>query len=284
MAARIVQAKDGRLLQTLGTAPASGSLYKEQPTAESLERLSEALTTLCPQTHREWVPCHIALPDPVVSLNVLELETLPATRVEREALARWHLAKLWPEGADLSCATQGLEKQDGKSLLLTTAMERRWQDVVSQACRQAGLVPTSMRAAMTYRFNRHHDLLTTEGSAGAMLAVDAASWSLLLWDREGRPRYFRARWRERNADAADAIATEAERIIRAYVHGGPGRQVKAVYVEGEGQDGEAAASALDARMQIQCVRLSSLAGLSVEEGADPLRPHAASAIAAALGG
>lgn len=259
------------------------SLYKESPTADIAQRLTPVLAKVAGAAAKRCVPFHVVIPDPAISMAMLELETLPKTGTDREALAHWHLQKLWPTDTHLACIVQDMGKSDTKHYLLTAAMARAWLDGLLAACHAAQLVPTRWQSAMVYRFGQFETQLRREGSDGVLLAVDTSSWSLLIWDAHGRTRHLRSRWRESLvANEAGTIAVETERAVRAYVHGQHGRRIDAVHLLGESEVANRVAALLEARMQNACVRLSPLAGVDIAPGVS-LTPDAALAVTAAMG-
>ncbi len=284
VACRIARAEGSWRIAELNAEKLPAPLYKESPTPEWAAQLVPAIARAAAGAAGRYAPVCVAVPDPVVNLNVLELESLPRSIAEREALARWHLEKLWPQGTACACQLQDLGMADGKHLLLVAAMARAWLETLTQACRLANVIPTIWQPAIVYPFNRFHESLLRAGQEGVLLSMDPHAWSLLLWDADGRVRYSRSRWRDPSAgDEAEQIAVEVERLVRAYVHGGRGRHVEAVHLFGTDEAIQQVAARLDARMQNPCVQLSALAGVDANEGISVAHPYAGSALAAAMG-
>ena len=152
------------------------------------------------------------------------------------------------------------------------------------ACHAVNVVPTSWQSAIAYRFNRFEGQLLRADQDGALLAIGPASWSLLLWDQNGRARHLRSRWRDpASGNEAETIAVETERAVRAYVHGGRGRRLDTVHFIGDGDVANRVAALLEARMQNACARLSPLSGMDMAEGVTLASADAALAITAASG-
>jgi hypothetical protein len=228
------QEQDGRRAsRTVGQVALGVRLYDAEPAADAADRLAAAFAELRAALPGGLAPLQISLPDPAVSLQLLELDALPARRSEREALVRWRFAKALAREADrLACAWQPLGSSGGKHYVLATAIERVRIDPILAACRQAGLVPTTLGMSANYYFNGFHDQWTS-GEHGALLIIEPASWTLMLWDAERRPCFLRSRWREATGGADyDTIVADAERHVRAYVHGGPGRGIARVMIAG----------------------------------------------------
>ena len=259
-------------------------LYKDTPAADAVQQLVPVIARVAAGAAGKCIPLSVVIPDPVVSMAILELETLPKTVADREAMARWHLQKLGSPDTTLACVAQDLGMSDDKHLLLASAVSRVWLDCLLGACYAANVVPTIWQSAIAYRFNRFQEQLLREGQDGALLTIDSASWSLLLWDQSGRARHLRSRWRDlASGNEAETIAVEAERAVRAYVHGGRGRRLGTVHIIGDSDIANRVVALLEARMQNACARLSPLSDMEMADGVSLRTVDAALAITAALG-
>ncbi len=284
VACRIVRADGSWQVVEMATEASPVSLYKGMPAPDLAGQLAPLIAKVAAGAAGRYTPVCVAIPDPAAGLNVLELESMPPSAAEREALARWHLEKLWPSGTALTCRIQELGMADGKPLLLVSATPSAWLEGLNTACRQANVVPTLWQPAMAHRFNRYHDQLLRAERDGALLAIDARSWTLMLWDAHGKARHVRSRWLEASdTRSAETIAVETERAVRAYVHGGRGRRLDAVHLLGDGAVAQRAKALLEARMQNACVQLSSLTGIDIAAGVSVSHPEAALAVTAAMG-
>jgi len=259
--------------------------FRGIPRAEEMSALAQALERLAGSQHQTQLPIQFALPDPAAMFQVLELDALPGTLHERNALARFRLEKEWPAAVNMECVTQPLGEDQGRALLLVMAVDRAWLDCLRSACRVAGLVPSVMDMTLCHVFNRLHERLGEEASGGALLVIEPHAWTLLLWDNATRPRFVRTRWRETAAVDVpdhDAIAIDVERLVRAYVLAAPERNVSGLYICAADADLAPLATCLDTRMRTPCVRLSLGQGLSfapgVEEGVLSLGALAAAAL------
>ncbi len=259
-------------------------IYKGAPVADSVQQLAPVIARVAAGAAGKCIPLSVVIPDPAVSMAILELETLPETAADREALARWHLQKLWSPDTAIACVAQDLGMSDGKHLLLASAMPRAWLEGLLSACHAANVVPTVWQSAIAHRFNRFEEQLLRESRDGALLAIDSASWALLLWDQDGRVRHLRSRWRDpASANEAETIAMETERAVRAYTHAGRGRKLDTVHFIGASDVANRVAALLEARMQKACARLSPLSGMEIADGVSLAPADAALAITVALG-
>ncbi|NIR30372.1 MAG: hypothetical protein GWN84_13900 [Gammaproteobacteria bacterium] len=183
--------------------------------------LAEALLAVRERIGRRFVPIQLALPDPVVSTAVFELEEIPPREQARRALAAWRLARDYQrEPAELACTAQYLGRDGDRHLLLVFGIERRLREAVLAAVREAGLQVRVADAAAAYRFNHARASLAPEA---AWITMEGEYWSMMLWDAQRRPRYLRAAWRDRGPDPggeAEAILRELERATRAYTASG----------------------------------------------------------------
>ena len=230
----------------------------ESTLAQTLERLVG--------TQRQSQPIQFALPDPAAIFQILELESLPATAQERNALAHFRLEKELPAATKTTCVTQSLGTDQGRALMLVIAIDRAWLECLRAACRLAGIVPNTMDMTVCHVFNRLHETLNGRTGDGALLVMEPHAWTLLLWDKDIRPRFVRTRWREVGAGPTsdhEAIAIEVERLVRAYALASPERKVDRLYVCAAENDSEPVAERLDSRMHTPCVRLGCEQGLSL---------------------
>ncbi len=245
--------------------------FRGVPRAEEMSALAQALQRLAGSQHQTQLPIQLALPDPAAMFQVLELDALPGTMHERNALARFRLEKEWLAAANMECVTQPIGEDQGRALLLVIAADRAWLDCLRTACRVAGLVPSVMDMSLCHIFNRLHERLGEEASGGALLVIEPHAWTLMLWDNATRPRFVRTRWREVATGQApdhEAIAIEVERLVRAYVLAAPDRNVNGLYVCALGTDLALLSACLDKRVHTPCVRLSLGQGLSFSPGVE----------------
>ncbi len=274
---RVHQTAQGTGIEAIREQTLPAPLFSGQPDPAAINALTGALAELGRDLARQFLPVHVSLPDAAARLAIYELDALPRTRAEQQALARWRLQQE-AGAASLVSTSQDLGRDGEQHLLLAMAMSADWQAAIRSALATAGITAWSLSANACRQFNRYHNRLAA--TSGALVCVSPESWSLLLWDADGRVRYGRSRWRSGADDAAE-MAAEVERSIMAYVHGDARRTVTGVYVlAGAAED--ALVTALNTRMREPCARLQPLEDLTLGADLDPNRETFPAAVAAAL--
>lgn len=262
------------------------TLFNGAPTPEARKALIDAFGQLRNEI-KDYAPIQISLPDPLFTMAVFALETLPKTKKTRLALVRWRFAKeLHLPESGIECVCQYVGEDNGKHLLLGLAVDKAWLQCIQEACAQARLIAGVVDMEACHRFNYFYPILTADRKDGALICIEPEHWTLSMWDAQGRLRFARSRWRERNdvfgaVAEFDAIAAEIERSIRAYVRPGSARAIGRVYVTGADEPGRQLSVCLNERMREQCTWLSA----RTSEGAPPAReqgPLLDAAIAAAV--
>jgi hypothetical protein len=226
-------------------------IFSGAPTPPAAEALAKALRKIAGSLAKRYLPVHVSLPDALLRWTVLELDQLPDKRAAQLELVAFRFARQGLGGERVH-ACQPLGRDRDKHLLLGMAGDAGWHRLVSEALERAGIVAWTVNGNACRQFNLFHDRLT--GDSGSLVALAPDAWSLWLWDREGRTRHARGRWRTGAGDH-DEIALDVERSILAYVHGDPARTVAKVFAVA-GEESEAMERALNARLREPCTRLS----------------------------
>lgn len=254
-AVKLATGADGVTVEWVARESLPLRLFVDSPPADARAVLAQALAKLCAEAKSAYLPVQVALPDPAVSALVLELDEVPADVQAREELARWRFAKaLHLDAKSIACTTQSLGEDQGKVILLALAIERSWLLCVREALGDAGVTPAVIDMAACHRFNRFYDVLTENEQDGALVNIDAEAWTISIWDRQGRLRFIRARWRERTPDVRD-VAEEVERALRAYARPGSGKALGSIFISGDKDDAAALATTLDEVVSEPCVYL-----------------------------
>lgn len=261
VAVRAVREGDGyRVTHMVEEALPFTPFLNAMPEIGAGEILSQAMRRVAASIPQSYWPLQIALPDPAAIFQVMELELLPDTLQEREELAQFRLGKLFPTLTEMQCTTQVISKAgDEQELLLATFVRRAWLECLNTACRSAGFVPSVIDISTSHLFNRFYDVVEESSADGVLILVEPASWSLLVWDKESRPRFVRSRWRDSNRgdDEYGGIVRDAERLILSYVARVPGCRISKVCLCADDVDCAPLAALLDKRMQIPCVQLDA---------------------------
>ena len=248
--AHLTAAGGGWRIQTLTEVKFELPLFHGAPSPQAAAALSQALQSFAGSLRRRYLPVHVSLPDALARWATFELDQMPGTRGAQLDLVRFRFGRQGINGThDYTC--QPLPRDGDKYLLFGMAVDEAWRRFVKDVLAGAGIVAWSLSANACRQFNCFHDRLTQ--ASGALVALTPDAWSLWLWDSQGRPRYARACWRTAPEDHAE-IALEVERSILAYVHGHAERSVARVFAVA-GDETNAMAGALDARLREPCARL-----------------------------
>ncbi len=241
--------------------------------------VAQVVKTLTAEIAGRYLPLHVSLADSLCRMTVLELESVPADRAGQRSLATFRLEReVGRSPASIDC--QSLGQDAGKSLLLAASLDDDWAGYLGDILTQAGLVPWSLGTNLLCQFNRFHERLTSNDRGGALLAMSPDAWSVLIWDAQGRPRVIRSRVRQPDVDDFESVAGELERLILAYVHGAPQREIAAIHVLA---DNPSMAQILDRRLKTPSRRINPHEGCRWEGVAVPPPDSIASmAVAAAL--
>ncbi|MBI3560343.1 MAG: hypothetical protein HY080_01305 [Gammaproteobacteria bacterium] len=256
-----------QITEPLGFLP-----FRSTPRAEDAKTMTEVFQEIAvaiPQGH--W-PLQIALPDPAGVFEVLVFDSLPASARDRAALARFRLEKDWPMITQMECVTQALGKASEKELLLVVAADRQWLELIRNACRRVNWVPRVMDMTVNHVFNRFYAHFAQSSHDGVLIIIEPDYWAVLLFDTTPNPRFFRTRWRDtvglQNSDLA-IIATEVERLVRAYVLAEPGRKIEQLYIYANESDRILFAASLDTRMRVPSQHLDASRGFVFAPGISP---------------
>ena len=242
--------------------------FREQIQASDLNALSDAMRRIAVEVPQKQASLQITLPDPAGVAEILEFGQLPASVSERCALARFRLEKDWPQVSRMECIAQELGNAKGNMLLLAMAFDRSWLYAIKTAARQAKLIPSLMDLNTNYVYNRFYPRLQLSGHDGAIIMLEPDYWSVLLYDKTPRPRFYRTRWRDSHVDISadhEAIVQELERLVRAYVLAGAERRVTDIYVYATASEGILFAEKLNVRMSSPCVQLAVDDGIVAKE-------------------
>lgn len=227
--------------------------------------LGELLLQLPNQCLNPYVRIQVALPDPIVDQAVFYFDALPRKRDAAQNLVNWRYAREFQAGpADKVCTYQILDGEMGKVSVFCLAVDRGLVECIDQTFRAAGLVVHVMDAAACYQHNYFEGGYEPED--GALLCFASDRWTVSIWDKERRLRYFRGFWTDASADAAFHAARKIPRIFKGYANSNDGAQISDLYVLGSAGEGEQLVELLDAkvsqRIQALVIPRTGIAGVS----------------------
>ena len=259
-------------------------LFSGKPTATARSAITEALIKLGKELEDRYSIIQVALPDPAVVTQVFTLESLPNDSAAQRELAKWRFSREQHlQQEQIECSCQDLGAADGQRLLLAQAVDQSWLATLKQAFAAAGLLPAVIDSASGHRFNYFHDQITQADKHGAMISIESDYWGLTIWDDQGRLRFHRGRWRDATSTGlVQDIAGEAERSIRAWLHGGRDYQFGSLYLAGSDDACQQLATVLQDRMHAAPVMLDCAQGLMVNVGQTIPVIGSCSAMAAAV--
>lgn len=220
--------------------------------------LTQALSRLAETVPQTFWPLQIALPDVAAIFRIMEFDSIPETDEECSAIAQFRLERELPDIQNMCCTTQVISKPPKENLLLALFIRRAWLDCLNDACRSTGYVASVIDITASYLFNQFQDDFSSTQNDGVLILLETSTWSILFWDSQCRPRFFKSRWRDKvksKEEEFDSIVQEIERLIVSYVLHVPGRKVVQIHLYANASDREKLAPLLDKRMRIPCIQL-----------------------------
>jgi len=212
------------------------NLFSGSPSSEVANELASALSIAFENTKDFYTTLQVALPDPAVRFEVMELEKVPARGKSLNEFLNWRFNQ-GNEGTShpLSFSGQMLGVEQNKNLFLGMAVDQGWLEVVQTAFQKAGLKASVIDMALAQRFNFFYKFFKESQKSGALITFEPEFWSVGLWDDQTRLRFVRSKWWDKeilkvNDLPLEATILEVERIIRAYVYSAKNRSVENLFV------------------------------------------------------
>lgn len=199
---------------------------------------------------RPGLQFQVALPDPSTVVGIFKFKRLPRTSRDRSQLLRMRFEEEYGVPAsDLKVAYQPLKDGSEGVTLFAVAAFFSWLEPFEQACAQEGLLAHVVDAASCFKFNLLRSYMDPTQS-GALLSVEADSWSLMLWSAGPVLCRVHSRWRENPGTDLEAIVLEALRRLRSFLAEYQHQVFGCLYVCAN--EGEVAAlqTAADARLNL----------------------------------
>lgn len=223
------------------------SFFDETDYSHLRATLEELLLQLPRQCRNPYVRIQVALPDPIIDQAVFYFDALPRKRQAAQNLVNWRYAREFQASlADKACTYQILDREAGKVSVFCLAVDRRLVECIDQTFRAAGLVIHVMDATACYQHNYLEG--DYEPEDGALVCFASDRWTVSIWDKERRLRYFRSFWIDAAADAASLAARKIPRILKGYVHSNDGAEISDLYVLGGAEEGQQLVQLLDAQV------------------------------------
>ena len=227
-----------QLLNTIEKCSAT-SFFNGNSYTELQDILNETLAELDGVVKRKFIPIQIALPDPLISMFVFELDEIPNSKKAQQELISWRMAKSYYRDRDSThCVSQYLGKQEDHHLMLGLAVDKDILECIRTVFKENKMYITIIDMAACHRFNylRHSVAL----DSGVLISLDDDYWTLMIWDAQGRLRHVRSRWVEQpkywcQEKAQINIMTEVKRAVRAYINEGIGSTIGGLYVSCNGE-------------------------------------------------
>lgn len=248
------------------------SFFNGNSYTELQDILNETLTELGGIVKRKFIPIQIALPDPLISMFVFELDEIPNSKKAQQELISWRMAKSYYRDRDSThCVSQYLGKQEDHHLMLGLGVDKGILECIRTVFKENKMYITIIDMAACHRFNylRH----SVASDSGALISLDDDYWTLMIWDALGRLRHIRSRWVEQqkywcHKEAQINIITEVKRAVRAYINEGVGRTIGGLYVSCNGEI-SGLCTLLERDMHDTCTVLSSDVDLSSTSAQTP---------------
>jgi hypothetical protein len=174
--------------------------------------LLERLRALVDRRSRRWSlrPIVLILSDLCVRSWLLELEEVPAPRIERDALIRWRLDK---EAFFPMEGTRIVSQMVGPKTVLAIAIGEAVLEQYEAVCRAAGLVAVDIDIAGFRLCNLSMSLVPPQQTVAWLSLLDG-SFSLIIL-RDQRPAFIRTKLQARSTP--DAVLRDLQHSL-AYCH------------------------------------------------------------------
>lgn len=203
----------------------------------------------------------IALPDPALSVRMLEFDEIPGSSNELSRLVKWRLSKELNIDQELiHCTYQLLGRTNGKQQLMAMMLNKNWYDCLLEAAEKTGMVILSLTMSSTYQFNYWHKRCAGKGEPSGLVVVTDYYWTLYIWDESGNTRLVRSRWlgngANRNIETiASDIALQIEQTIMAFSMSSYDHKMSHLYIAGEPYQVDSLAEVINSRIDTDSISL-----------------------------
>lgn len=237
------------------TIPVKIPLFNGPPTSSSRAELDRVIKEACDITASSYLPVQVAIPDPIVELKSFELDEISYSNKVRVNLAKWLFSQEHHfEYEKITCVCQRLNRDNGKNLLLSLAIETSWLESIHESFQSVKIYNLLISKSICFKFNHFREVLVSNGGHGVLISLDPESWSLLIWDGAGNPCFSRSRWWGQQyidsvEEAIHKVTIDIERTLRAYISSDSAKNIKNIYVSGPESQMLLLISLLDERLE-----------------------------------
>lgn len=253
------------------------------PLEENYLNLEQALIDLSNRIPQTYWPLQITLPDPCALFEVMEFDELPQTEEDRIAIATFRFQKEYPTMPEMRCVTQVVSQDKGAAVLLAQFVRLDWLELLSRACRAAGLVPSLVDVSINHIFNKNYEIIKATKGDGVLVSIDRDYWTILIWDDACRPRFVRSRWRDSDLvvdQEYEEIVRDVERLVVSYILRVAGRKIGSIFFCTSTVDQVSLVSRLAEILNIPCIKISAVDQYSVSTSISVAElPHSLLAVA-----
>ncbi len=174
--------------------------------------LVERLRALVGRSSRGWLlrPIVLILSDVCVRSRLLELEEVPAPRIERDALIRWRLDK---EAFFPMAGARVVSQMVGPNTVLAIVIRETILEQYEAVCRAAGLLAVDIDIAGFRLCNLSMSLVPPQQTVAWLSLLDGGFSLIIL--RDQRPAFIRTKTQARSTLAA--VAHDLQHSL-AYCH------------------------------------------------------------------
>ena len=206
-------------------------------------------------------PVSVALPDPVLSVRILEFDEIPKSSKELLRLVQWRLTKeLNIDQISMHCAYQLLGQVNGKQQIMVMVLDKTWFECLLEIAERAGMIIANLTMSSTYQFNYWYKRCAGLGEPSGLVVVTDYYWTLYIWDESGNTRLVRSRWlgngANRNIETiASDIALQIEQTIMAFSMSSYDHKMSHLFITGESHQVDSLAGVINSRIDTDSISL-----------------------------
>lgn len=203
----------------------------------------------------------IALPDPVLSVRMLDFENIPKSSNELLRLVKWRLSnELNVAQESMHCAYQLLAEVGGKQQLMAIMLNNSWFECLKESAQSAGVTISNLTLSSMYPFNYWYERCAGKGEPAGFVVLTDYYWTLFIWDKSGCTRLVRSKWLSNGAkqhidEIASDVALQIEQTILAFSMSSDDNMISHLYITGEPYQVDGLSASINARIDTDCISL-----------------------------